>query len=280
MLSFDNLHDFYPPDCCAVTMQGGLVGTEINSGNLKEFYIGIPKVFWHVHARDQKKFYGVSRLFGAYAAWWEIWTEGGARDIRRLWFYRNAFDGGIMRYPTGYTQIENGGRINNRDLALEMLAKKRAGGYLVFPNQTGSDGRQVWEYEQPSSASAPPGMAEYMVFLTNEELEGLGIPPEVVEGGGGGLGAATGRKIPMIAFYSSLQQIVDYLIGDIRVQILDFLIKLNFGKLHEYEIVPLIPILAYQEPLSQEKPEGSQGEKKPTPNTEKTSTGTPSTLNN
>lgn len=271
LLHFDNLQDFYPPDCTAVSQGGGLIGTEINSGNLKEFYIGIPKVFWHVHARENQKYYGLSRLFGAYAAWWEIWTEGGARDIRRMWFYRNAFDGGIMRYPIGYTQIENGGRINNRDLALEMLAKKRAGGYLVFPNQTDGQGNQVWQYEPPTSASAPPGLAEYMVFLTNEELEGLGIPPEVVEGGGGGLGAATGRKIPMVAFYSTLQQIVDFLIGDVKVQILDFLIRLNFGKLPEYEIVPLIPIQAFEQlPSSQEKPGGSQGPKPPKPKTEKT----------
>jgi hypothetical protein len=281
MIHFDNLLDFNPPDCVAVSQQGGLVGCEINSGNLKEFYLGIPKLFWHIHAREQQKYYGISRLFGAYAAWWEIWTEGGARDIRRLWFYRNAFDGGIMRYPIGYTQLEGGGRVNNRDLAIEMLAKKRAGGYLIFPNQTGADGRQVWDYEPPSSASAPPGMAEYMAFLTNEELEGLGIPPEVIQGGGGGLGAATGRKIPMVAFYSSLQQIVDFLIGDVRVQMLDFLIRLNFRKLPDYEVVPLIPIEAYVDnsPSSQEAKGSGEGKASPTPKIEKTESGTPNTLN-
>lgn len=285
MLHFDNLLDFNPPDCLAVTQNGGLIGTEINSGNLKQFYIGIPKVFWHTHERDKQKYYGLSRLFGAYAAWWEIWTEGGVRDIRRLWFHRNAYDGGIMRYPLGYTSLENGGRISNRDLAIEMLAKKRSGGYLIFPNQVGPDNRQVWDYEAPSSSVAPPGMAEYMLFLTNEELEGLGIPPEVIQGGGGGLGAATGRKIPMVAFYSTLQQIVDFLISDFINQILNFLIPLSFGKLPEFEVVPLIPIEAYGEEMkqggsSQESKGIPKGDSSPTPKTEKTESGTPNTLNN
>jgi hypothetical protein len=128
-------------------------------------------------------------------------------------------------------------------------------------------------------------MAEYMIFLTNEELEGLGIPPEVIQGGGGGLGAATGRKIPMVAFYSTLQQIVDFLISDFINQILNFLIPLSFGKLPEFEVVPLIPIEAYGDEMkqgnfSQETKGIPKGETPSSSKIEKTESGTPNTLNN
>lgn len=283
-LYFDNLKDFYAPDCSAVTQNGGLVGVEVNSGNLKEFYLAIPKVFYHVHQREKNRHYGLSRLFGAYAAWWEIWTEGGVRDVRRSWYYRNAFGGGSMFYPVGYTQIDGGSKINNRDLAIEMLSKLRSGGYMVFPNQTDQSGKQLWQYDPPVSAVAPQGLETYMATLTAEELEGLGIPPEVIQGGGGGLGAATGRKIPMVAFYSTLQKTVDYLIGDFTNQILNFLIPLNFSKLPDFEIVPLIPINAYGEApqakseASSQEPTAKVAKGAPTPKIEKTSSGTPATL--
>lgn len=259
---FDNLIDFDPIDCTAVTISDGLVGCSVKRGGLNEFYIGIPKVFWHTHQRDRRKYYGQSRLKGVYPAWWEIWTEGGARDIRRQWYYRNAYDGGNMRYPVGETRLPNGRVISNRNIALEIMSQRRSGGFTVMPNQLDSSGNQQWEYEPPGSSVAPQGMAEYLVSLTNEELEGMGIPPEVIQGDGGGLGAATGRKIPMVAYYSSLQQIVDFLIQDFINQVLNFLIQINFNTLVPFEVVPLIPIGAY----------ANGADKAPTPKTEKTST--------
>lgn len=248
-LYFDNLKDFDSRDCTAITVNGGLVGCELNSRQIKNFYLGIPKVLWHVHQREQERFYGKSRLFGAYAPWWEIWTEGGARDVRRLWFYRNSFGGGNMYYPPGYTQLDGGSKISNRDLAIEMLAKLRTGGYMVFPNQDGPGGKPLWVYDPPSSAATPQGLLEYVIQLSDEELEGLGIPPEVVKSGSAGLGSATGRMIPLVAFHSSLRKIVDYLISDFCTQVLDYLIELNYRKKFDYEVVPLVPILGYEEPI-------------------------------
>lgn len=244
---FDNLKDFDSRDCIAITVNGGIVGCELNSRLIKNFYIGIPKVLWHVHQREQDRFYGKSRLFGAYAPWWETWTEGGARDVRRLWFYRNSFGGGNMYYPPGYTQLDGGSKISNRDLAIEMLAKLRTGGYMVFPNQDGPGGKPLWAYEPPSAAATPQGLLEYVTQLSDEELEGLGIPPEVVKSGSAGLGSATGRMIPLVAFHSSLRKTVDYLIADFSTQVLDYLIQLNFRKKYDFEVVPLVPILGYDE---------------------------------
>lgn len=266
VIMYDTLKDLDARDIRCVTQRGGIVGLDLHPTRASggEF-IGIPKAFWHVHARERNRYYGHSRLFGAYAAWWEIWGEGGARDIRRNWFHRNAFDGGEMRYPMGYTKLPNGERIENRDLALEMLSKKRSGGYMVFPQQE-LNGKPAWEYVPPVASVEPQGMQSYMAALTGEELEGLGIPPEVIEGGGGGLGSASGRQIPMTAYFSTLQKISDFLIQDFSAQVLDYLIALNFRKVVDYEIVPLIPSKAFEDQKletnisSQETP---KAEKKP-----------------
>jgi hypothetical protein len=258
-LYFDNLKDLDPRDLACVTQRGGIIGFEIYPNKTSSEYIGIPKGFWHVHARERNRYYGQSRLFGAYGPWWEIWGEGGARDIRRNWYYRNAFDGGEMKYPIGYTQLPDGSKMSNRDLALEMLSKKRSGGFMIFPNQLLND-RPAWEYTPPVASIEPQGLQSYLATLSDEELEGLGIPPEVIQGGSSGLGSSSGREIPMIAYFSTLQKIVDFLIQDFSAQILDFLIPLNFSKLPFYEIVPVIPYRAYEEEMKKQ-----MGEDKPKP---------------
>lgn len=274
LLVYDTMKDLDPRDIRCVTLQGGIIGLDLHPTRASggEF-IGIPKAFWHVHARERNRYHGHSRLFGAYAAWWEIWGEGGARDIRRNWFHRNAFDGGEMRYPMGYTKLPDGTRVENRDLALEMLSKKRSGGYMVFPQQD-LNGKQAWEYTPPVASVEPQGMQSYMASLTSEELEGLGIPPEVIEGGGGGLGSSSGREIPMTAYLSTLRKIADFLIQDFSAQVLDYLIALNFRKSVDYDIIPLVPTKAFEEEIkeppisSQEKsqePEKKEPEPKPAP---------------
>jgi len=266
VILYDNLRDLDAREIFCVTSRGGIVGFDIRPNHTGSRYIGIPKGFWHVHARERNRFYGQSRLFGAYGPWWEIWGEGGARDIRRNWYYRNAFDGGEMRYPLGYTQMPDGSKVANRDLALEMLAKKRSGGYMVFPNQD-LNGKPAWEYIPPVASIEPQGLQSYLATLSDEELEGLGIPPEVIQGGAAGLGSSSGREIPMIAYFSTLQKIVDFLIQDFSAQILDFIIPLNFRKLPHYEITPVIPYKAFDDEM---KPAGAD---KPASSSQETNSG-------
>lgn len=244
---FDNLKRLSYQNLRAVTKNGALVGLHIKQ-RTRNLYIGIPKSFWHVHAREVHPIYGSSRLWGAYPSWWQIWSEGGARDVVKTWYHRNAFDGGTMYYPHGYTQLASGEQVPNVNLATEMLAKKRAGGYFIFPNEKDDRGKQSWEYDPPAGAVAPQGLLEYLKFLTKEELEGMGIPPEVVEqAGSGGLGSATGRKVPMVAFMSTLQTVTDFLINDFRQQILTPMINVNYGKPYEVWIEPIVPTKAFEE---------------------------------
>jgi hypothetical protein len=86
---------------------------------------------------------------------------------------------------------------------------------------------------------------EYPEQLRVEILEGLGIPPEVVESSGdSGFGSATGRKVPMIMYYSSLASLGSNAISDVDRFIIKPLLKFNFKEKSDtpYSIERLIPL--------------------------------------
>ena len=246
-IMFDTLRDLDPPDINVVTSRGRLQGITVRNSKFtsgKDFrsrqrvFVGGPKAFLHVHQRERNPWYGLSRLFGSFVPWWEQWSDGGYRDIRRLWFYKNAYEGGVMYHPPGITRTNDGTVISNKDLAREMIEKKRTGGVIAFPNMTTADGSRAWEYEPPRANDVPSGLGEYGVSLREEILEGMGIPPEVVESSGSeGFGSSTGRAIPQMAFFSTLQEVLQWLISDFDTQILRPVAKLSFPD-PRYEIIP------------------------------------------
>jgi len=119
-----------------------------------------------------------------------------------------------MYHPPGSTMLPSGVKVANKDLARDMIEKKRAGATLALPN-TGGDGNSqpLWRHEPATPNAVPAGLLEYGKLLNDEELEGLGIPPEVIESGGDqGFGSATGRQIPQTAYYAVIQELFQSLI--------------------------------------------------------------------
>jgi hypothetical protein len=263
---FDILRDLEPLDCRAITKQGEFQGmtvdnvpqfsdqeaTTVGGGGARgKIFLGGPKAFWHVHGREKHPWYGMSRLYGCHIPWWEQWSDGGYRDIRRLWFYKNSFEGGIIYHPPGTVRTKEGTVVSNRDLARELLEKKRAGGTLALPN-TMQDTKRSWEYEPPSANAVPTGLLEYGDLLRREVLEGMGIPNEVIDAGGNqGFGSSSGRKVPQLAFFSTLQELVQWLVSDIDKQILRPLVTMNFGDDLNYEI----NVLPLTDELDENKPQ-------------------------
>lgn len=195
-----------------------------------------PKILWHIHNRKVNPVFGESRLSWASIPWHELYVCYGARDIRRTWFIKNAFDGGQMRYPIGKTKVGES-EIDNLDLAIRMMSNMRTGGYRVFPDDVNTvSGQQKWEYMPPSANITPNGLMEYPEKLRYEILEALGIPPEVTESqNDNGMGSATGRKVPMMLYYSTLAHLCDNAIYDFKCQNLDYLAFVNF-RTKEYSI--------------------------------------------
>lgn len=240
---FHALRDFDRNDIEVFSLHGRFCGLKIRSQHQHvPPYLGWPKAFLHVHNREANPFYGRSRLHAVYIPWWEKWGHGGYRDVRRLWYFKCAYNGGVIFYPPGSTKNEQGIVVPNREIAQEIIEKLRAGGVLALPAQLGNvgqgQGAPSWDYKPPEAAASPTGLLEYGTFLDNEILEALGIPPEVVQSGGDqGFGSSTGRQIPQTAFYATLQELAQWLLHDLDEQILRFLVRWNFGAI-DYDIVP------------------------------------------
>lgn len=232
LVQIDTFRDFHTPDVKPVVKDGTAIGMTVrNPGAQQDVYLGFPKSILHLHWRERNRFYGLSRLFGAHVPWWEIWSDGGYRDIRRLWFYKNAYEGGILRHPPGSSQTAEGALKANRDIGRELIEKKRAGGLLTLPNTpSGESGGYAWDYEPPAANPAPEGLLEYGAVLRDEILEALGIPPEVIASGGDqGFGSSTGRQVPQLAFYSILQELFQWFLTDLDVCVLRPLTEANYG---------------------------------------------------
>ncbi len=248
-IDFKDLRYLQPRDVRPVTKDGALTGVEIrNTKDLQKNgqpkYLGQKKVLWTVHDKKTHRWFGRSRLEGAFDSWWEIWQPKGYRGIRHLWFYKNAFSGGVLYYPDGTTEDPmTGEQIPNVVLATQMMDRKETGSSIALPNKTG-DSRD-WEWEDAKSNAIPEGLMEYGDYLRDEIWEGLGVPPEVArtEDSGG----FAGRRVPQQAFYSYLQEIANEFVYDFDEQILkNNLVKLAFGKV-SYKITPVSILQTLQE---------------------------------
>lgn len=242
LIQFHNLRDFHPTDVELFSLGGRFCGFQIKRrARGMPPYLGCPKAFVHVHSREVNPFYGQSRLFSTYIPWWEKWGVGGYRDIRRLWFFKCSYNGGVIFYPPGATKNEHGIPIPNRQVAQEIIEKLRAGGVLALPASVAEGGAPAWDYKPPEAGASPTGLLEYGDKLDDEQLEAMGIPPEVISSGGDqGFGSSTGRQIPQTAFYATLQELLQWLLYDLDEQIIQFLVRWNFGAKIDYEIVPFL----------------------------------------
>ena len=243
-LDFKDLKYIHPRDLKAVTnpKTGDFRGIEISNvkGCHGPKYLSGRKVFWTVNDRKCNRWYGRSRLQGAFDPWWEMSMPKGYKSIRHLWFYRNAFDGGILYYPDGSTQDPDTGEdIPNSLIAQEMLDRKETGSSLALPNKTGDN--RDWEWEAAKGNAIPEGLLDYGEVLRDEIWEGIGVPPEVAKSEG--TGSFAGRRVPQQAFYSQLQEVSDNILYDfIETTVKETLLPLLGVEGIPFEVIP-VPIL-------------------------------------
>jgi hypothetical protein len=240
LISYDSLRLFNARDVRVVTKAGIKTGVVLRNvpGRKGRIYLGGPKSFWHVHQREINQWYGESRLFPAFPEWIELHADGGARDVRRLYYAKYAYNGDTLYYPVGSTPDENGNPIPNQDIARDIMAKRKTGGIVAIPNTVDPEtGQREWELV-PGGQGGSTNVLDYPQFLRREMFDGMGIPNEVVEAAMTGSGFS-GRAVPQDAFYGSLQSMSTWLINDFDEQILRPSHTLNgFGSNPEYEIIP------------------------------------------
>ena len=191
-----------------------------------------PKCWWHAHHPEAGAFYGQSILLGAYSPWADKAFQGGATDIRRLFMHADAYGGKDMTYPDGVTII-NGVEVANRDIAMQIAEQLQSGGVTARPSSTDQHGNELWKLTRATVPSNPSHILQFPKDLDTEIYHGLEIPDDVIESE---TGAWAGKRVPMAAFYNSLDLWAMSLLGDLTCQILEPLVLINFGSAEEFAV--------------------------------------------
>ena len=224
-----------------VLVDGELVGMDVDpmlpdQSMGERHYIGGPKKLWSVHWPEYNPWYGRSRLLGAYPSWMESNMEGGARAVRRLYFYKKAF-WDVLHHPDIAHDAE-GNTVAGNIVAHEIVEKIRTGGSCVLPSARDENGNLLWFFgESPTASSSPEDLIGYVDELKKEMLEGIGVPEEVIMAAETGSGFS-GRRIPQQAFLGMLNDIATNLVKDIDEQCFRPVIPHLFGIEPAYRIIP------------------------------------------
>lgn len=240
---FWNLYDVYPLDLrilhqnrvpCGVSVrpngwvqEGSVDGVDpMDSKPIRLFF---PKGFLYIHGREFNSLIGISDFEAAYDPWLEKNDWQGAKHSRKLWFYKNAFSGGILLHPPGNYETENNVMIPYRDLARQAMETSLNGAVWCLENKPDpATGQQQWQYIEPKINGGGAELINYVHELDNEMLRGLSIPDDVVTQVSGG-GSFAGRTIPLMAFLISQESTLNNLFTVCDEQVFRPICKTNFG---------------------------------------------------
>ena len=246
LIYFETLKEFHPRDLRVLTVNNNYVGMRVKHiTNAEDCDLAAPKAFFFAMDREFGSYYGRSLLLNIWDSWFEKRSKDGAIDIRRLWFYKNAYSGGIIRHPIKDYVMPDGSVYPAREMAREQAERMKTGAVIAFPNVKDESGNYQWTYETPHINGNATEIREYPKDLDNEILRGLGIPDTVVTDPNGG-GSYAGRRVPERAFYVRLEMIVAQIMTNLKNQLLINLVKMNFEGENDFEIItkPLVEIMS------------------------------------
>lgn len=251
LLELDYLKYLHPEDTRVVIHdEYGLVGMEVVHGadRVGEYgkhamegplRLAIPgKAVWHAFNPSESQWYGESILRKAYTAFADKWFDGGGLDVQRLAMHTDAYAGVRIYYPPGMTYVPGKGQLPNRDIAREIAEQYKSGNVMAIPNAFGKTGQALWRIEDARVGFNPQHLFDYTDKLDTWILRGLEIPDDVLTSMGM-TGAWAGKQVPLQAFYNNLQRWANQVLRAVKMQILDYLVEINFGDVdYEVQIVP------------------------------------------
>lgn len=211
---------------------GNIGASSSNNFGMKQKPIWNPKCFCYVHDRKFGSFDGTSELEGAFQPWMDKVKEGGANESRSLWYYKCAFDSGMIFHPDGTNDDPDhpGQKIPYRDYALKVGESIRNGSVVAVPSAVGADGQRAWDWVRPEMNEGGEVLLNYVDHLDGKINKGAGIPDDVIERvSGGGTGGGYGRTIPFIAFLEAGTPTVRKMTAELTRQTLIPEAQLNFG---------------------------------------------------
>ena len=199
------------------------------------------KGFWFHAGTSNRDYAGESILLSAFSPWLDLELPFGLESAARLWYTRNPFSGGIIKYPDGWQPVfdangnPTGQKRRNEDLALEYTANMMAGAGITMPSGTDAAGNPLWHYEPPSANNPPTDLLEERSEKKRDIWRGMGIQDEIVVASQTGSGFS-GRDIPNQSFLKSLERVRQRFWRAVQKQIMDRLVRWNFGPGAKYKV--------------------------------------------
>lgn len=194
-----------------------------------------PYSFFHSYNAEDGDDYGVSAALGGYSPWAEKWFNGGALDVRRLFMHKDAYAGADLGYPDGETWVPGVNEpVPNVDIARQIVEQLTSGGVTVRPSERDENGNEKWPLTRAQVANNPQHILQYPKDLDQEIRQGMEIADDVISADGGG--AWAGKRVTIAGFYASLDQWLVQIVCDLKEQLFDPLVMLNWGHVPEYEI--------------------------------------------
>lgn len=251
IITIDRIKGFAPWDVRPLQSEGELVGmsvkihgspgsngdrTDDTANTNGKVYLFHPKYFWIVNESEFDSFIGKSRMQGAWEPWIEKRGKHGAVDIRRLWFFKNAINGGCMFHPLGQIEVENGTVMDARDYARQIVEYAESGGVMTLPSSTDDKGNRLWEWKPASVNGGGNEFINYPRQLDDEIVFGYEVMPEVIRASETGSGWS-GRSVPFMTFLSGEDRIWSNILHSLN-PILKFLVECNFGPI-PFEVEPI-----------------------------------------
>lgn len=222
-------------DTRALIRRGEKVGTRVlrvTEGSNGHVDLPFPYAWFHTHRPDPGMHYGVPILLGAYSPFADKWFEGGALSVRRLFMFKDSYGGLVIGYPDSFTTI-NGVDVPNHDVAQQIVEQAKTGAVLTHPQLYDQNGNQLWTVERAKTTGGADHILQFPKDLDTEIFHGLEIPDDVIESE---TGAWAGKRIPLAAFYAGLDSWLTSIFRDLKKQVLEPLVLLNFGKAVDFSI--------------------------------------------
>lgn len=249
MFHFRGLNDIYPTDVRIRTLNGKFTGLRIrmhrarnsqrNKGRKQQSDVVIrrPKAFIYLNEREFGSWVGKSMYESSYKPWFDKAERDGGIDIRRMWYYKCAFDAGDIYHPSGnYIEPETGQIIPYQDIARQIVEQGKTGGVYAWPNDVDENGVRKWERRPAGSNGTGGDLINYVDQLDVEISRGMLVPDDIVSQQSG-TGSYAGRAIPLATFMAISNVAMTEIASAVDELIVKPLVEINFGKDARYELL-------------------------------------------
>lgn len=259
LLEIDQLLHRHAMDCRLLELQnaGTPWGVQFsNVPNHGKVELPFPYCYFVNFRPENGERYSAPVLLGAYSPWCDKWLNGGALDTRRLYMHKDAYGGMKVGYPEEEVYVDgNENPVSARDIALQIVEQRQAGGTLTYPTARDANGNPKWVIEDATVASNPQHILQFPKDLDAEIRQGMEIPDGAISNDGAG--SWEGKSLPLGAFYSGLDSWVVQILCDLR-KTLEPLARMNFGDDVDFEIChkPLAQTAMEQQGQKRAGPDG------------------------